>query len=374
MIDIVKSLIQQSAKNSISYSDFMETVLYHPIEGYYIKEQEKVGKEGDFYTSSNVGDIFGKLFAKVFIDIYEKYQLPLVICEFGGGNGRFAKAVLEEWSKRSPETFAHLQYYMIESSPYHLKLQRESIDSINFMQMKNIEELKEKLESFEGIIFSNELFDAFPVDVVVNKDGILYEVRVTVDEDGSLIETEVICEKEELVTWLIEHDINLEHGQRIEIPLLMDNWFQTISRFLSNGLIFTIDYGYTTEEWMEDIHRDGSLRGYYKHQMVKNPLLFPGQMDLTTHIHLDAVRKSGLKNDISYLGMLRQDEFLLRAGITSFLEENYDPNPFSELSKQNRAIRSLITSGISSSFHVIVQQKGLDHIQLERILPKFNTY
>jgi hypothetical protein len=42
------------------------------------------------------------------------------------------------------------------------------------------------------------------------------------------------------------------------------------------------------------------------------------------------------------------------------LENNYDPNPFSEVSKRNRAIRSLIMpAGMSSYFHIIIQQKGL---------------
>ncbi|MGQ0440386.1 SAM-dependent methyltransferase [Bacillus sp. B-TM1] len=41
-------------------------------------------------------------------------------------------------------------------------------------------------ESFEGILFSNELFDAFPVEVIEKRNGILYEVRVTYTEEGFL--------------------------------------------------------------------------------------------------------------------------------------------------------------------------------------------
>jgi len=49
------------------------------------------------------------------------------------------------------------------------------------------------------------------------------------------------------------------------------------------------------------------------------------------------------------------------------LEDHYDPNPFSEVSKRNRAIRSLIMpSGISTYFHVIIQQKGL-HLSEEDV-------
>ena len=55
----------------------------------------------------------------------------------------------------------------------------------------------------------------------------------------------------------------------------------------------------------------------------------------------------------------RQDEFLLSIGILDQLENHHDPNPFSEVNKRNRAIRSLIMpSGISAAFHVLVQEKN----------------
>jgi SAM-dependent MidA family methyltransferase len=36
----------------VSFRDFMETALYRPEQGYYMANREKVGKDGDFYTSS----------------------------------------------------------------------------------------------------------------------------------------------------------------------------------------------------------------------------------------------------------------------------------------------------------------------------------
>ena len=36
--------------------------------------------------------------------------------------------------------------------------------------------------------FSNELFDAFPVEVIEKRNGILYEVRITYTEEGNLSE------------------------------------------------------------------------------------------------------------------------------------------------------------------------------------------
>jgi hypothetical protein len=46
-----------------------------------------------------------------------------------------------------------------------------------------------------------------------------------------------------------------------------------------------------------------------------------------------------------------------------------DRNPFSAASKQNRAIRSLILSGgMSDAFDVMIQQKGIPQLELERYM------
>ena len=110
---------------------------------------------------------------------------------------------------------------------------------------------------------------------------------------------------------------------------------------------------------MEPQEAKGSLRGYYQHQMIDNVLQHPGEMDITTHIHFDWLIQKGEQAELEFHSKLRQDEFLLKAGILKELENHYDPNPFSEVSKRNRAIRSLIMpSGMSSFFHLVIQQKG----------------
>jgi SAM-dependent MidA family methyltransferase len=133
-----------------------------------------------------------------------------------------------------------------------------------------------------------------------------------------------------------------------------------ISRVLKKGIVVTADYGYTNEEWKHPSRKKGSLRGYYQHQMIDDVLEHPGDMDITTHIHFDWLIQKGEQAELLFHSKLRQDEFLLKAGILKELENHYDPNPFSEVSKRNRAIRSLIMpSGMSSFFHLVLQQKGM---------------
>ncbi|WP_458412501.1 class I SAM-dependent methyltransferase [Schinkia sp. CFF1] len=369
MLNKLKNMIQRAENGSISYSDYMAIALYDDEKGYYMKDRKKIGKEGDFYTNSNVHSVFGKVLARIFARLVQKEMIAPFICEIGAGTGRLANFLLEEWEKVDPATFTRLQYYIVEMSPYHLREQRSVIKHIEkVQQFHSIEEMKNATGEFNGIVLSNELFDAFPVDVVQKSKDELFEVRVTM-KDEKLIEAYVPCENVQILKWLEENKITLQNDQRIEIPLAMYNWLEQTMDWFEKGLMLTIDYGYTKEEWMNPVHRDGSLRGYYKHQMIRNPLLHLGDMDLTTHIHLDALIQKSEKVGITLLAMLKQYQFLLRGGILDYLQEHHDSNPFSEASKQNRAIRSLITDdGISGSFTVLIQQKNLDQIKVQDVL------
>jgi SAM-dependent MidA family methyltransferase len=92
-------------------------------------------------------------------------------------------------------------------------------------------------------------------------------------------------------------------------------------------------------------------------------------MDLTTHIHLDTLCHKGEQVGLTLVAMLKQYKFLLRGGLLEYLQETYDPNPFSEVSKQNRAIRNLLLDdGISASFTVVMQKKELNNITIDDVL------
>ena len=355
MKEIIKQFIEASPEKMISYAEYMELALYHPEEGYYIKERKKIGKEGDFYTSSNVADIFGKLIGKWFAKSFKSLDLPPSVCEIGAGNGRFARAFIQGWNEVNEET---LSYWIVEASPYHRKLQAAELNGLENVDILYGEAF-ENTGMKQGMVFSNELFDAFPVHVVERSESVLYEVFVSY-ENGQLKEVMVPVMNDEIFRFIKDQGIQLAEGQRIEIPLTYEPFIKSIAENLTKGIMLTVDYGYTKEEWMHPSRRHGSLRGYYQHQMHHDILQHPGKMDLTSHVHFDALKSIGEKYGLSFVQKTRQDEFLMAAGILEELAEHNDPNPFSEASKRNRAIRSLILpGGISQSFHVLVQAKGM---------------
>jgi SAM-dependent MidA family methyltransferase len=353
MINYLKNIISQSPTQLISYADYINAVLYHPEKGYYMKKKQKIGKKGDFITTSNISDMYGRIMAKWFAATCLKNDLEPVFCEIGAGNGRFVLAFLQEWydSIKAP-----LKYLIVESSPFHRELQKELLSEFSSIVVQ-VERLEE-LDCFEGMIFSNELFDALPVHVIEKNRSQLYEVMVGIKNE-QLYEEKVLLTNPAILSFLQESNLHLREGQRMEVPSLMENLLSAMSKVLKNGLVVTADYGYTNEDWLHPSRGMGSLRGYYQHQMIDNVLEHPGEMDITTHIHFDWLIQKGEELGLNYITKLRQDEFLLKAGILKELENHHDPNPFSEVSKRNRAIRSLIMpSGLSSYFHIVIQQKG----------------
>jgi SAM-dependent MidA family methyltransferase len=351
MITYLKSIITNSPSKLISYAEYIGSALYHPEFGYYMKDKQKIGRQGDFITTSNISDLYGRMMAKWFSHLCVRGKLAPVFCEIGAGNGRFAKAFLQEWadSIQTP-----LTYFIVESSPYHRKLQKELLlPELSVVQVESLSEI----EAFEGMVFSNELFDALPVHVIEKINGHLFEVMIGIN-NNELYEEKIPLINPDILAFLQESTLILKEKQRIEIPLAMEKMLAEISASLIKGVVVTSDYGYTNMEWRDPSRAMGSLRGYYQHKMCDDVLQNPGEMDITTHIHFDYLIQKGEQFDLGLLTKLRQDEFLLKAGILKELENHYDPNPFSEVSKRNRAIRSLIMpSGMSAYFHVAIQQK-----------------
>ena len=52
-------------RGRIPFSEYMETVLYHPEYGYYSRPDNPIGAEGDFFTAANVDPAMGQLLAKL---------------------------------------------------------------------------------------------------------------------------------------------------------------------------------------------------------------------------------------------------------------------------------------------------------------------
>lgn len=338
-------------------AEFMEHALYHPIEGYYMKENTKIGKNGDFYTASLVSDVFAKVWADLFIRTIADNNLDPIVVEFGGGSGHFARQVQDSWSLTS---INHISYVIVEPSPYHKSLLETKLSGFPITILSSLDELIVRYPSFKGIIFANEVLDAFPLRIFQQKNDEWYEKGVSL-----LKKTEDLCflyrkmEDPSLEKKLGEIFSTRDKTNDLEVSFSMLTWLKTIYEWIEKDTcLFFVDYGLIGEEWNTIHVKEGSIRGYYRHQIKKNPLAFPGMMDITYHIDWKQVIKAGKDSEVTTLRLKNQGDFLLEEGLLSLLKDTQSLDPFSIENKRNRAIRSfLLDHTLANGFQVIQQKK-----------------
>ena len=116
----LRRIIEQEIRDHgpIPFSRYMELCLYHPELGYYSRNAEQFGKAGDFYTSSDVHAVFGRLLARQFDEIWRALGSPakIEILELGPGRGLFAQDLLDWSEKKFPAFFHALHYSLAERS------------------------------------------------------------------------------------------------------------------------------------------------------------------------------------------------------------------------------------------------------------------
>ncbi|ODG91338.1 MULTISPECIES: SAM-dependent methyltransferase [Bacillaceae] len=375
MKNIIMNAINNSKKGFITYEQFILLVLYDHENGYYQMANEKIGRKGDFYTTSSVGSVYGEVIAASFCRFVKNNLIEPFFIEVGGGNGRFASSFLSYCEKKEPEIYQNLNYYLIDASQYHRKLQKELLTNhLNCKYFSNIVEIE---QINNGMVFSNELFDALPVRVVEYNQNEWQEVVIIIDELNNLKENLVEIQDREISDFLRRYNFVGKNGQRVEIPVGMEKVYNLLQSKISKGIILTVDYGFTREEWDAPHRMKGSLRGYYKHEMKSNILENLGHMDITTHIHWDELKKFGLLNHIENLYFSNQRDAILDFGILNWLIPHAQSNPFSSEYKQNRAVQSLIMpGGISDSFQWLLQTKGMSTNDLTKLneLISLNEY
>lgn len=365
---IIVEKIKESPDHSISFAEYMGLCLYHSKYGYYQQAKQKIGKQGDFYTSSSVHPVFAETFVDVAVRYYhvqdsKQDSLRYLFIEMGAGNGSFAQQFMTYLRDNYPDILQRFTYVVIEKSAYHIQLQRENLASFKeVVWVDDISELKSKGmmdEACLSVFFSNELLDAFPVYLIQGDDEELHEVRVSL-EAGELTEVVVPVISDEIKYYLTRQpeEISLSQGQRRELPLDMLKWTAEVDHVLSRALWLTVDYGIIADdEWQHPAYREGTLRCFYQHQVDDNPYDRPGEKDITYHIPFPMLQHALQDLGWTELFLLRQDRFLLETGIMNKLSEQQftQSDPFSDpTAKRNRAIRHLLSpEGISGSMYVL---------------------
>jgi len=340
----------------------METALYHPTLGYYNRSDiKRWGREGDYRTSPERCGLFAATFANYFLNLHKKLGSPseFKIVEVGGGDGSFAQGVLEALERKDPEVLNSTRYIFAEASRDACTRAAEKLHQfrspVEFKDLDAVGPIK------AGIVFSNELLDAFPVHRVTKIDEELKELFVTLDEASEFTWIASGLSSPELQEYCQRYLPSLADGQSVEVNLQIKNFLDAIGKRLLDGYLITVDYGVEVDELYGTQHRQqGTLRGFKHHQFVENILATPGENDITSTVNWTDVIAEGSRNGFVTDEFLRLDQFLIKMGLLEELESTLalETTEASKLRLTTAAREMILPSGMAASFQVLVQRRN----------------
>jgi SAM-dependent MidA family methyltransferase len=301
----------------VTFRRFMEVALYHPEHGYYRGPRDPFGKHGDFFTAEQIQPVFGILMAARIRQLYREMGEPpeFTVVELGAGRREMAEA-FSEWV-----------YIPVDLDSGRLP------------------------EKFHGVVFSNEFFDALPVEVAVYRDGAFREQRVAFEggrfrwQTGGAVRDEV---ERYLRRWFPPP----EEGRWYEANLEALGWMERIGRALESGYALTVDYGYTRAESVR--FPAGTLMAYRRHMAREDVLDDPGARDITAHVNFTALEESG-----AACGLRRERfETLARTIVTAGEADQFAAalNSAAEELRRRMQLKTLLF-GMGETYRVLLQRR-----------------
>ena len=368
----------------------MELALYDPAVGYYARAAQRSGRAGDFFTSVDVGPLFGELLAtqiaematilqstaepakhgeKEFISANSASSAVSAfdLVEAGAGNGRLSADILRAVRDRHPDLYPHVRLHLVEASA-----------AARDAQLATLGDVRDRLssasgllpESFEGVLVANELLDAFPVHQVVMRENGLKEVYVADAPEAlpraspELADMAVERRRERAALRVIEGPpstpalqeyidrlgITLEPGWRVEINLRAVDWIRDAAQRLARGFIILIDYGHEARDLYSASHAQGTLTTFSGHrtdvaQGAAPWLIDPGEQDITAHVDFTSVRDAAEAAGLTTIAFLDQTYFVL--GLVSAWNG-------AALAERARALKTLLVPGGLGSTHKVM--------------------
>jgi SAM-dependent MidA family methyltransferase len=376
LLEIIRHEIRKSGV--LPFARFMELALYCPDCGYYEAKMD-IGRRGDFYTSVSAGELFGQLLAFQFANWLEtevgSQKSEVRIVEAGAHDGQLAKDILTWLQSSRPELFERIEYVIMEPSARRRRWQRVTLKSFaNVRWFANFQSVASstphpalRTPQLNGVIFSNELLDAFPAHRfgwdARNKTWFEWGVAVAGEKfiwaklENSELPTFILNIPSSLLAVLPDNYI-------IETSPAAENWWREAAGALARGKLLAIDYGFTADEMFSPARTRGTLRAYFRHHATDDLLANPGDQDLTAHVNFSAIQRAGEGAGLRTESFLTQSRFLTRILEKAAKDESFGelvaskPGKDGRSARQTRQFQTLThPDHLGRAFRVLVQSR-----------------
>jgi len=400
LVDIIRD------RGPMTVAEFMDLALYDPELGYYARAAQRSGRAGDFFTSVDVGPLFGELLEVQLAEMAavlrataevaenaEKDQqhsalsarsaVAFDLVEAGAGNGRLSADILRAARERDRAFYDSIQLHLVEASAEARAAQRTTLGDLVERLASSSPSLP---SSFDGVLIANELLDALPVHQVVMREDGLREIYVETSvarpcpevhrgERVALRTIEDTPSTPALAEYLVRLGVELQPGWRVEISLRAVEWIRNAARRLRHGFIILIDYGHDARELYSPSHAAGTLTTFHGHRSVGSEssaatpawLQSPGEQDITAHVDFTSIRVAAEEEGLQTLGFLDQTYFLLgligdswsaNADGSSAEANGWSAKALAE--RRTGALKTLVMpGGLGSTHKVLIFGKGV---------------
>lgn len=322
----------------IPFHDFMQAALYDPEWGYYVRGPA-IGPEGDFSTSVGFPS-FRKAIVRLALEAHRALGSPdrFRMVELGAGTGMLARSVTEGWREARPGV--PLEYVTVEVSPA-LRARQEAVPGVRSVATTT------ELAPAPGLVFGNEVLDAFPVHRVVGgpTDDLL-EVWLDVDpRTGRFRERLLPAQDPSLARRFERIGIRPQRGQICDVAPALDGFVRDAARLAEPGFLVFVDYGDPAHVLYAPQRLNGTLAAYKSHGKFHDPYERVGEQDLTADVDFTTTALAAQEAGMEELGFLTQQQFLESLGIEEL-----------GLPDEVRIVAG--AAGLGTAFHVAAFRRG----------------
>ena len=276
-------------------------------EGYY-KNFKAIGKSGDFYTAVSTSPFFGASIANYLWGKISGGVLPrdILLLEIGAHQGHLIGDMIQWLYTCDPALMESMRFAIVERQPEVREAQKAYFaerfgDDVHVEQYASLDELKEPY----AFIVANEIFDAFPCELV--KDGEIARV------DGHTVVWEEAPES-------LLKQIEKYRQVKGEVAIGYEAFAEELAGSFEHCDFLSFDYG---EKY---VRNDFSIRIYKKHETF--PLFDEAvvleevfkQSDITFDVNFQQVMDAFEAAGFETVHYETQARALVRFGLIDMLE------------------------------------------------------
>jgi SAM-dependent MidA family methyltransferase len=341
----------------LSFSRFMELVLYAPGLGYYAAGARKFGAAGDFVTAPEISSLFGACVARSIAETL--IQTGGNVLELGPGSGKLAADVLTALDDAGALPG---KYFLLEVSADLRERQQQRLAALTAHLFERCEWLDSLPNTFVGAIVANEVLDVLPVSLVSYgpegscERGVALQGDEFVWQDMPKLPADVQVMVDTANREVFANAPPTEYLTEFapQVPALVT----AVANCLQQGVMVWIDYGFRRTEYYHPTRTTGTLMCHYRHHAHTDPFLYPGLQDITAHVDFSAVAEAAIGSGAELIGYTTQANFLLAAGITDLLAEHDPRDAAHYLPLTNQLQRLVSPAEMGELFKVIGFAKG----------------